>query len=310
MSRTLATALIIVGLVSAAGASAGVLTEIEHRVYIQYGGGGVPVTTVFDPLFAEATAGGSHALADYAAGVFKGFAQHSSGGAVATIAYSGLEAKFKNVGAGAIAYGAGDIGISIDASFLRAAGGCCGSQNDTSLIAVLSGRTDGAPRIDGFARSTYQYVESSSPFPFFDFDLTGTSGFTATGSADSTSMSVFLGFPAFMLASEQTLDINFSLQPGAFGGPLPGWEATTDAFNSAQLSMKLPAGVTLQSSVPLAWVTAAPVPEPAVIWLFAAGLLGLWALARPRFVLVTRLQEGQAVPGVGNLTIRARVSAA
>lgn len=287
MSRTLATALIIAGLVSAADASAGVLTEIDHRVYIQYGGGGVPVTTVFDPLFAEATAGGSHALADYSGGVFKGFAQHSSGGGVATIAYSGLEVKFKNVGAGAIAYGAGDIGISIDASFLRAAGGCCGSQNDTTLIAVLSGRTDGAPRIDGFARSTYQYGESFGG-SFFDFDLTGsTPGFTATGSADATSMSVFLGFPAFTLASEQTLDINFSLQPSAFGGPLPGWEATTDAFDSAQLSMKLPAGVTLQSSVPLAWVTSAPVPEPAAIWLFVAGLLGLWALARPRIVLAS-----------------------
>jgi len=51
-----------------------------------------------------------------------------------------------------------------------------------------------------------------------------------------------------------------------------------NGMNTALIDFTLPAGYTLTSE--LGWTSPAVVPEPAAVWLFGSGLLGLVGVAR------------------------------
>jgi hypothetical protein len=84
--------------------------------------------------------------------------------------------------------------------------------------------------------------------------------------------------PGVILAPGDHLDVSLHIFTGvnASNGP---W-AETDFFNTATLSLRVPAGAVLSSDarVPLDWISTVPAPPAA--WLFAAGLLGMACLRR------------------------------
>ena len=262
-----------------------ILSMTSGDVFLQYAGPGVPNTILPFPVFGEITVGGSHAFADLGIATLKdsSFAA-DTGLSRATVANSGLRVQFQNTGAAPVLFAAGAISASISATFARTLGALANTDTtETDLTAVLSGSVPGFP--SGSASVRYQYVEShAATSPFFDSGFSVTPGFTASGTADATSLSALLAFPAFTLDANQRMDLLFQLTTTAIAGQLggSGWSALTDAASSGSLSMVLPSGVTVVSGVPLTWITTAPVPLPAAIWLFGAGITTLFGFGQTR----------------------------
>ena len=263
-----------------------ILSMTSGDVFLQYAGPGVPNSILFFPVVGEITVGGSYAFADLGIATLKDSSSAADTGlSLVTTTNSGLRGvQFQNTGAAAIPFAAGAISASVSATFLRTLGALANTDTtETGLHASLSGSVPGFP--NGSASVRYQYVEShAATSPFFDSGFSMTPGFTASGTADAASLSALLAFPAFTLEPDQKMDLNFSLSTRAIAGQLggSGWSAFTDAASSGFLSMVLPNGVAVVSAVPLTWVTNSPVPVPASVWLFSAGITTLFGFVQTR----------------------------
>ena len=116
------------------------------------------------------------------------------------------------------------------------------------------------------------------------FETNGASVVLTTASYSQLVMDMIM--PELTLAPGATMQVDWNNSPAVNTDQiqnLPGNFAEADFFTGANgmtFSLKLPAGVTLDSdsTVPLDWVTNVPVP--AAVWLFGSGLIGLIGIAR------------------------------
>ncbi len=108
-------------------------------------------------------------------------------------------------------------------------------------------------------------------------DLTETNGATVNIlQANVSGLRADLLMPVALLAPGDFLDIRLDILALATASNFAS--ATTDFWNTARLSLVLPAGLTLSSNAatPLNWVST--VPAPAAVWLLGTGLLGILGL--------------------------------
>jgi PEP-CTERM motif len=298
-----------VGAAHAAGSTLpGALTLVQSNARVQWGGPGLGQNSLNHPSFVTAAAGGATAETDVAGGTAKALSiDVGNPSGIVTYAYSNFEVLFQNTGPVAIGFGAGAINATVDASFLHTLGTDAFGTAAHILTASLYGQGGGLNSGAGVSYQAAVFNRSSSPT--LDFRLLPNAGFIATGSADLAALSVALAFPAFSLQPGETLRVGLNLTTNAWGYAPGGgpWSATTDAFNTASVSMLLPAGTELVSQQPLSWVTV--VPEPSSGALLLAGLLGLacWRAwprrraGRVRVGLVAAL--GLAAAGAGHAQI-------
>lgn len=96
---------------------------------------------------------------------------------------------------------------------------------------------------------------------------------------DIPALDIDVLIPAITLAPEESVSIFYRLE--VFAQSIGGM-AIADFSNTAQLSVVLPPGANLvaNTTVPLDWVTTAPVPVPSAVWLFLTGLAGLMGWKR------------------------------
>jgi hypothetical protein len=262
----------------------GVLSLTLSRTFVQWGGLGLGQNFQADPWLASASASNANvgvaASADLAAGKLRGIAQDANNGSgIVAYAYAGFDLNFQNTGGAAISFAAGAVSATIDASFLRSLGGDAAGYTASVVSGSLGAEGGGLRGSAGFSLSA---VDANRPnYPELRFQTTASPGFLATGSADMSSLMVTLALPAFTLAPQENLRLLFGLNPYAHGySPADVFAATTDAFNTASLAMRLPAGTQVNSAQALAWVSV--VPEPGAWASMLLGLAGIVAVARRR----------------------------
>ena len=244
----------------------------DHRVFVQYAGPGLPNTVEFAPSFKEVTVGNSYALGDLSSGILKAssFWPGTVSIAISQVANAGAQFRFQNMGLGDISFAAGALGMDVKATFTQILGPGAVGVWDQTLNAVIQGS---GPSFASSASVAYQYTGRGGPTDFFAVttkDSPGSSSVIHTGT--TSALDATLSFAAFTLKPGEIASFTTQLTTSAWGSQL-GWGAFTDATHTAQLSLRLPAGVTLDSPLPLTWVTSVPEPSTGVILL--AGLAGL-----------------------------------
>jgi hypothetical protein len=248
------------------------------QVFVQHGG----VVTRVPPLLAEASGPDYMASADALAGKFKVYGAASDDYRV-TGALAGTERPYEftnnpingqvTILPGIYAHVHADVFGAPPASL--ATGGNDGTTNDvqaTLSVKVLDGIGVGTFLAQALYQEFTEYNLDGSvkrfDASFRKFQETnGASVVTSGGSGISVNMSFLM--PAMVLDPGARMQISFLLEGTARDG------STVDAYNTAQLSLVLPYGVTLDNDTgkQLAWVSNAPaVPEPQTYALLLAGL--------------------------------------
>jgi hypothetical protein len=240
--------------------------------------GGLPVQSKSEPIQASLSGAVFSASANLADGTLAGMASNTLT-AARTLSSSSIT--FTNISGATMFFPFGSFSMSIHADYSQI------FQSDIGLI-TESGHTVNASMsaFGGSDPATAQAIHTVT----HQFDTDGTKKNTGNY-LDTTffgaqiteiivadnELLVELLMGSTFLAAGAPLSINATLLITAGGGS--NLSVTTDAANTAQLSFKLPAGVSLDdfsidTTADLVWVTAVPVP-PAV-WLFgsALGILG------------------------------------
>lgn len=271
---TLATLILVLPARPALAQSGAVLTLQRSTVSASWGSASAPPQLLTDPRRAEGLGTDLYVLSDLDTGTLRARAAVPPGGDDARSATATFEATFLNSGSGMFSVGAGAVQAMLDARFTQALGPDVRGTLSNVYSASLSGF---APGINGSADVLYRYENARRlGWPVEDFSIGGSPGFLATGSADPSGLSVTLGLPGFTLLPGQVLQFRLSVSAYASvvnPGNAPLWAADTDAANSALLSLRLPADVSVLSALPLAWVSV--VPEPAALLLWLIGLLAM-----------------------------------
>lgn len=140
---------------------------------------------------------------------------------------------------------------------------------------------------------TQDIVSSKLETSWLDGVVTGTTMTNQTLLGNSfvttftdTDYTAFLEIPMFTWDPDEILYLHATLDLFATTTD-SGLAAMIDATNTASLSLGLPPGIDvydagLMTLNDLSWVTVAPVPVPAAVWLFGSGLIGLIGVARRR----------------------------
>ncbi len=252
---------------------------VQGEVSVQTAGPGLPNAVQRDPWLVDLSRGSSYGRAGLGPGLFQARAEWLPGydSAITQVAYSAVDVTLQNTGLSSLPIG--PISVLFDASLAQSLGAGVGGTANT-VIGILSASVGSTVQTAG---ATYQYFTvRDAGGPLRDGLTAAPSG--AGGGAGSvltatpSSFEAALGLPGFSLGPGEQLRILFSLQALANGSG--GWGALTDASQSAQLSLTVPAGTVVSSVQPLDWIT--PVPEPAPAWLWLAGLVALGLAARVR----------------------------
>ncbi len=242
-----------------------------QQARIQWGGPGLGQNTLFDPWFVATPGTAQQAEASVAAGLVRGLSTDATNpGGVVAYAYANLQFTLRNTGAAPASFAAGAIAASFDAQLMRVLGPDAYGTSSHLVIGTLTGLGGGLSAGSGFSLSVAEGNFAGAPR--VDFKLNPhVQGFTATGSGDAAGLAVDLAFPAFTLAPGASLQLGLGMQTTAhaYDPGSTGWSALTDAFHSAHLSMLLPAGSSVASAQPLAWVTVVPEPPSAALLLVA-----------------------------------------
>ena len=172
---------------------------------------------------------------------------------------------FRHDGGGPITLPPGDIKVDVSATFSHVVGavdsGFWAHQFQAGLASVLQ---------TGQAGITSDFSQSAGAPPSGGASAISEQGFVSViHHAGIGGLAGTLTFPLVTLMPGELLNIYVALDAFALAAG-SGWSAVTDASNTALLTMRLPAEVTLQSSIPLPWVTV--VPEPTTAWLLVAGV--------------------------------------
>lgn len=255
------------------------LSLLLGEASVQTAGQGLPINVVRDPWVVSVAAGTSVGHATVGGGNFQASAEWLPAytGAVAQIAYSAADVNLQNTGAVPISLG--PISVLFDATLTQVPDADAGSMGQF-VIGILAANVGGQVQT---ARADYTYASSRLPDGSFTDELRtlpqgGGGGAASIFTASPSSFEAGLSLPGFTLAPGAVMRILFSLQTGARGSG--GWGALTDASQSAQLTMLVPAGTTVSAAQPLTWIT--PVPEPGSAWLLLAGAAALGLAARSR----------------------------
>lgn len=110
-------------------------------------------------------------------------------------------------------------------------------------------------------------------------DVIGDMTFEVLASREDRFWAVIRSGPLVLVPGAQ-LTVNFGHGSGALRFDVPGTFGIVDSTNTAQAALRLPQEVTLNTTVPLAWVSV--VPEPSSGALMALGIAGLIAAGRRR----------------------------
>lgn len=262
------------------------LTLIHSSALVELRGNSAGLTLVeVDPLFKELSAvtglGSIFGLADLIGSpqgaVLRASAAASGGGY--QVSRPSFAATFQNTGSAPITFQLGAIEANITASFLHTAGGGPDGVWGNQFSANFSNNVQGAASTISAnfgQRFTGPVNGGVTPGAIGGFS-------TALNSGGVDGLDVTMTFPVTTVNPGSLLTLALALDAFAFGDG-PGWSALTDASNSAYMTMQLPPGVTLISSVPLPWVTTSvtPVPEPETYALMLAGLTCMGWIARRR----------------------------
>jgi hypothetical protein len=255
-----------------------------------------------NPLIAFASGPGYELSANILTGEFKAFAQASStvpvnnnfsGTLRPLVMMNPSTAPAVTIPAGAPVFPLGtSAGLAADVNadlfagppFRLASGGSAVTTMRVGgrlFVRVVGGSGAGEYRAQGLHQTTVTYNRDGSVFDVeTDFDKQETGGATVLlGPGGGTGVNMSFLLPELMLDPGARLELDFQLDVGAFDG------STVNALNTAQLSLTLPAGVTLDNDTgqPLAWVSNAPaIPEPQSLALMALGLGLVVTIARRR----------------------------
>ncbi len=268
-----ATALVAWASLAASGLAHAQLVVVDHEVVLQLRGPGLPNVTPRAPWTlsdsATTAAGSSAATADLPSAHFK-VASDWTGAVVSATAQQAralARIEFRNDHGFGIVFAAGAIHADLSGSFGWSPGaGTAGISNQLYGRLVVR-----APGIAGGTSNTVlSYDQNQESFDVTQAATPGSASVVVHG-VSAGAISATLNTAAFTLAPGEVLQLSFEFEAQSWG--TNGWSAFVDASNSAQLSMQLPAGVTLVSPQVLSWVSV--VPEPGAGWLMAVGLAGL-----------------------------------
>ncbi len=302
--RWLRPALLALAGAGLAGASHAQLVVVDHEVVLQLRGPGLPATTPRAPWTLSDTAGtaagSSFASGSLLSGDFKVESNWTGSVDSALVQQARMLARigFRNDFGFDLVFPAGAIDVDLNGSF----GGGPGSESFGFSNQLYSRLTVTAPAFagspGGVSNSLLVYDQNQVGFDTTQVATPAGAGVTVR-SASAGALDATLSAAGFTLAPGQTVTLAFTFEAQSRG--TNGWSAFVDAGNSAQLSMRLPAGTTLSSPQPLAWVTE--VPEPATVWAMLAGLALMAARARRARAPGTR-------PSLSSETLRQREQAA
>jgi len=254
------------------------LTALATQVTAQYAGPGLPNTVFRDPWVYTATIGNSFVSADLSSFELKALAEWPAG---------------TGDGPVQIAYASGDITLQNDSAAPVLIGPITMSVNALATQGINAGFGGLGQFVNGIlstsigsqlslAQASWSYGARRDNGGFRE-ELNSTptvqgSGVASILTATPGSFEALLTLPAFSLNPGANFRLLASLQTGASADVPSGWSALTDASHSARLSMQVPAGLTINSSQPLRWIT--PVPEVPAAWLALGGLVSLWGQRR------------------------------
>jgi hypothetical protein len=287
-------ALLTAGLQVHAGGLVDVFDEVDSKMETRIFDSTTTLDSDVDPLLAESSFGINYARARYADGDLRGKATIADAFGNTLFAAASFGVTFKNLSGSVATIGAGDLRLTIDASFARSFGtgapnGTVGNTLESNLQAAI-GDSSGVARYVGTGNLLYQYTDSQSDGAAPDIRVNEAydGGFTATRAFDGDEFSAVISAPELVILPGDTVFIGVTMIGtatafGFFGGS--GYTATTDFGNTALLSLVMPVGFSVQSTVPLNWITVTPVPEPAPAAMLIAGLAVMGLLARRRSTL-------------------------
>ena len=248
------------------------LVNVFSQASVQTAGPGVPNNVVRDPALVTVTAGTSFGEAGLSPGTFLARAEWlpSYTDGVVQTAIAGADVNLQNMDVVPIAIG--PVTLIYDASFLQTLDADSGSFSHV-LDSILSVSKPGNLIS---ARASYSYAGRRTPDGsyserLFTLPLVGGTGISTILTATPSLLMGELTAPGFVLDPGEIVRITYSLDARAFGSE--GWGALTDASQTARLHMQIPAGVMVDSRVPLNWITTvSSVPEPGTIALAGLGI--------------------------------------
>lgn len=286
-------ALLTAGLQVHAGGLVDVFDEVDSKMETRIFNSTVTLDGDVSPLLAESSFGTNYARARYADGDLRGMATIADAFGNTLFAAASFGVTFRNLSGSVATIGAGDLKLIVDASFARSFGtgamdGTVGNTLESNLQAAI-GDSSGTVRYVGTGNLLYQYSDTQNDGAIADIRLNEAfeGGFTATRAFDGDEFSAVISAPELVILPGDTVFIGATMIGtatafGFFGGS--GYTATTDFGNTALLSLVMPAGFSVQSTVPLNWVTLTPVPEPAPTAMLIAGLAVVALLVRRRSI--------------------------
>lgn len=239
-----------------------------------------------DPWRARADVGVSSAHFDFGSGLGQLYTTGPAGGGIrGGQASVGFFFSVVNPGDVPITFAAGSIEVDVDALLSHSVGsGIAGVQRLVGGFFRVSGT------VGSGGQSLFSQTYLESPLNAGGTLLPGAS---TTGNAllDVRTSAVEgidygMSFGELTIAPGGRADFEFE-----FAGSVnvdDGSVAAIDATSTVRLHMTLPAGVTLASAQPVAWVSA--VPEPSAGWLLACGLPLMAVTARVQFRRRTSLR--------------------
>jgi hypothetical protein len=241
-----------------------------HQATLQYGGAGTNQVLQQDPWFAAATTGLWEGEADAAGGDMHAGVVNGIGGSANT--YTFLQYRLRNTDpVNPVAILGASMLFDASRSILGDGGDGSGS---TLLVGAMQSRANGQTHVARLDFTHFALCQNNLADCRSSTDtrpvLAG--GGTASVLADSPSfVQGLLGLPGLTLPPRVEVEYLFALQAAASSGG--GWTSALDATHTAQLRLLLPAGASLASDRPLAWVSVVPEPASALLAMLSGAML-------------------------------------
>lgn len=277
----LASTVLALGLVLSAGNAGGA------EVFIWLDESGAQLS---DPAFVTSSGPAHDAEADLQSGTVKALVSAAAPAGFPLLGRSltaGIADVFLvNAGATPIVASSGFLTLALDGAFSFMTAGSGSREANVYVNALLEASL--VPALGGGAQFYSAGIGTShgwSPFQGFFSDYTEISevngGTVTVAQNDAGGLRADLAMPAITLNPNDRLQISLSLFTGVNASN--GLAATNDFYNTARLSLVLPADALISSNatVPLEWVSA-EVPAPSAAWLLATGLAGVLGACRRR----------------------------